>query len=126
MNDRLRKWLTFDDDSFVYGGANVELDSPEIGTIYALSLPGFRWTKVSDEKDRYRANHACVTLGSQLVSFGGLPLKGDSTNNWASKDPYPRGIGIFNLNSRQWEDSYDANGSNYTTHEDIKSWYDDG
>lgn len=113
-------------DSFVYGGANVDLEFPEIGTVWALSLPGFVWTKVSDEEDRYRSNHACVAVGSQLISFGGLNLKGDSTDNWASKDPYPRGIGIFNLNTHEWEDSYDADRPEYKTHEDIKAWYDDG
>lgn len=81
---------------------------------------------MSDEEDRYRSNHACVAVGNQLISFGGLDLKGDSTDNWAAKDPYPRGIGIFNLNTHRWEDSYDSDGGEYETHENIKAWYDDG
>lgn len=102
------------------------MENPEIGTVYALSLPGFVWAKVSDDEDRHRASHACVALGSQLLSFGGVNLIGNTTDNWASKDPYPRGIAIFNLNTHTWEESYNAYGAEYETHKDIRAWYDNG
>lgn len=114
---------------FVYGGGNDD-DEMDFGDIHVLSLPGFRWTKVSDEADRGRAEHACVAVrSSQLLSFGGLSYHAASRQGedaFLYKDNYPRGIGIFDMNSLEWKEFYDAEAGNYTTHESIKSWYDEG
>lgn len=121
--------------SFVYGGGNDDSEA-EYGDIWALSLPGFRWTKVNDEvanePSRTRSAHACVAVRSkQLLSFGGTRYYSDSdpgndTEYWYNKDSYPRGIGIFDMSSLEWRDSYDAQSGDYTTHESIRSWYDNG
>lgn len=108
--------------SFVYGGFN----SVTVGDIYALSLPGFVWTRVYEDEPRaQRANHACVVAGeSQLISLGGLVYTGDRVWEWSSKDSFPRGIGIFDMNSLQWKDRYVPE-QGYRTHKSIRAWYDD-
>jgi hypothetical protein len=122
-------YLTWPDISFVYGGGQDGASGgrDEYGTIYALSLPGFFWKKVAGDDRRRRSNHACVTLGNnQLVSLGGTTNRGKAEDTWAYRDPYPRGIGIFNMNNHSWQEFYDADADGYVTHESIKAWYDDG
>lgn len=96
--------------------------------MYALSLPGFTWTKVNDEEGRNRTDHACVNVGgnSQLISLGGINFQNLRRFEWESRDPYPRGLAIFDMNRLAWVDSYDADADRYATHEDIKSWYESG
>lgn len=120
--------LTLIDGSFIYGGGNGDVGD-EWGTVHALSLPGFVWTKVSDSDSRIgnRSDHTCVSVGnSQLISLGGLDYTGDAERNWATKDELTRGIGIFNMNNHSWQDSYDAEAPKYVTHEKIRAWYEDG
>lgn len=109
--------------SFVYGGRNNDEFFSEV---YVLSLPGFNWKRVDDGGTDYqRANHVCLTAGnSQLLSLGGLDSPGFSLGDWASKDPLPRGIGIFDLNFLEWRDTYTPGA--YRTHETIADWYTEG
>lgn len=96
--------------------------------MYALSIPGFTWTQVSDDEARNRTDHTCVNVNgnSQLVTLGGLNFQKRREREWESKDPHPRGIAIFNMNNLSWADSYDAGADEYKTHGDIRSWYDQG
>ena len=96
--------------------------------MYSLSIPGFHWTLLSDEDDRAaRCQHVCVNVGgnSQLVSLGGH-LYNITGEDWDTKDLYPLSLGIFDLNTLEWKDSYDADADEYRTHENITSWYEDG
>lgn len=97
----------------------------DFGEVFALSLPGFRWTKLNDEKGRSRIEHDCVYSGkSQILSLGGVKQLAEQPNPWAIKDPYPRGIAIFDVNQLEWKDHYDAGADEYQAHEKIRSWYD--
>ncbi|KAJ2986566.1 hypothetical protein NUW58_g4964 [Xylaria curta] len=108
---------------FLFGGTNEDTQTA-LGSIYALSLPGFTWTLVNNQPGRQRRHHVCVTTGNHLLSsFGGLDFEDDF---YGSKDPLPRSIGIFNMNTYSWEDSYDANAGPYLTNAGIKSWYENG
>lgn len=115
--------------SFVYGGVNRDI-SKIYGDVYALSLPGFVWSKVSDDvPELRRANHVCVGAGrSHLISLGGLAYDGDTRRDWwMSKDPFPRSIGIFDMNALKWKGTYTADdGGGYKTNETIASWYKNG
>lgn len=76
-----------------------------------------------DEEDRKRTDHVCVNVGgnSQLITLGGVRIHAG-----VPKDPYPRGIAIFNANTLSWASSYDADAEAYTTNQDIRVWYDEG
>lgn len=118
--------------SFVYGGYNEYSEEGRgIGEIYVLSLPAFRWTRIQeDDTDFRRKNHICVLAGgSQFISLGGFDRtsedEGEEQEEWSAKDSFPRGIGIFNLNSLEWKDTYEPD-QEYRTHDSIKAWYDDG
>lgn len=116
--------------SFIFGGSNDD-SKADYGDVFALSLPGFHWTKVGDNADGKRCDHACVAVKSTLLSFGGIQsmtdLSVDGENIvFTNPDPFTRGIGIFDLNELEWRDSYNADAENYTTHSRIRSWYDNG
>jgi hypothetical protein len=109
---------------FVYGGGNKQSNT-DYGDIWALSLPGFHWTKVSDDTKAKRAEHACVGTKSTMLSFGGLRLFMDDAA-FGQKDEFDRGIGIFNLNTLEWDGSYNADAEGYKTHDRIIQGYNDG
>lgn len=119
--------ILFNNDSFIYGGGYRDR-KVEYGTVYALSVPGFTWTIVSNETDRQRTDHVCVNVdnNSQLVSLGGVEYLGKDIHNWEVKDRYPRGIAIFDMNVHSWIDSYDPGIGSYATHGDIRSFYENG
>lgn len=96
-------------------------------SIYVLTIPGFYWTKVSDDPDHDRAEHVCVNMNDgQLITLGGLRYHAEQSEDWDSRDPFTRGIGIFNLNAFAWESYYNSDADEYRLHEDMKSWYSDG
>lgn len=96
--------------------------------MYTLTIPGFHWTKVNNDGDDHaRAEHQCLNLGNnQLVSIGGLVFLGDVQDDWDYVDPYPRSVGIFDLNSFSWKTGYDADAAEYRKSEKLATWYDDG
>lgn len=123
-----RPSLTYVSRSFIYGGTNND-QGTDHGDVHALSLPGFTWTQIKGEEDgRERTDHVCVNVGgnSRLISLGGITYQESQEREWYDKDRYPRGIAIFNMNNMSWADSYEADADYYMTHEDIRSWYDQG
>lgn len=118
-----------DGTRFIYGGANQDAGA-DYGDVWVLSLPGFHWTKVRDDVDGKRNEHACVAVKSSLLSFGGIEFvnEGGASNNeaeaWKTKDAFSRGIGIFDMNTLEWRESYNADAPDYRTHDRIKSWYE--
>lgn len=100
----------------------------DYGDVYVFTLPGFHWSKVSDNTNGKRFEHTCVSVKSTLLSFGGIRIRSafDDDETWTNRDPFPRGIGIFDMNTLEWRDSYDADAGNYTTSGRIKSWYNEG
>lgn len=91
--------------------------------MYVLSLPAFTWTKVDNGTQAPRTEHECVTVAKrQMLTIGGA----EEFGNWQLADPYPQGLGIFDMAELQWKDSYDADAAAYQTPQVIKKWYDDG
>jgi hypothetical protein len=114
----------------MYGGRNED-EQADYGDVWVLSLPGFRWTKVSDDAAHSRSGQACLPIRSrQLLSMGGLlnydEDYDDNGDPWRDPDPNPRGLGIFDMSALEWKDSYDADAADYETNETIRSWYEDG
>jgi hypothetical protein len=71
-----------------------------------------------------RSYHTCNVLregGRQMAVVGGY----DSTiNNFTSwRDPWPQGIGIFDLTDMEWKDHYDPPAEPYRSPDAVKDGY---
>jgi hypothetical protein len=106
-------------------GIMTSTNRHDMGVVYVLSLPAFRWTK-TDARTAFRYSNTCQVVGngkSQMLNIGGIGIGGVS-NAFAMKDPFPSGLGIFNLNTLLWQDTYDPNAKAYTPDQSISSLYD--
>lgn len=108
--------------SFVYGGRHET--EGILSDTYVLTIPGFEWFRV-DLDSPPRHGHACTAVGGgQIVTSGGLASDGDGS--WEGSDPWPYTLGVFSLGMLEWRSGYDASGGEYSPHEVIRGWYDDG
>ncbi|CAG9989378.1 unnamed protein product [Clonostachys byssicola] len=106
---------------FMYGGSNDD-DGRNIGDVWVLSLPGFQWFQQTTTLQR-RRRHACAVAGkSQMIAVGG----GLSAKMYDQEDPWPNAINVFDMNTLQWKDKYDADAPDYDSPEVIKNWYNRG
>ncbi|KAL8707721.1 MAG: hypothetical protein Q9220_007301 [cf. Caloplaca sp. 1 TL-2023] len=110
---------------FLYGGfrgapsSSQSQENIELGqSVYVLSLPSFTWHKFDYPQQTARAYHTCTPHNSQMLAIGGLSPNIDGVNE--TKDPWPQGIGILDLNSMEWKDSYDSKAGSYETPKQIK------
>ncbi|KAK7223103.1 hypothetical protein V2G26_011106 [Clonostachys chloroleuca] len=110
---------------FVFGGYNVDEDET-YKDMHILSLPGFVWTKASEEARSGRMQGTCILAGKrQLVSIGGTEAIHDP-DAWGAADPEPQGLSVFDLIELSWKDKYDAHAAEYTTPNSIMTWYNNG
>ena len=64
-----------------------------------------------------------------MVVIGGLdPTVGDVDPwTWNSPpDPWPQGIGVFDLTALQWKDSYEAKAPHYSAPDIVTQYYQSG
>ncbi|KAH6691469.1 hypothetical protein F5X68DRAFT_229322 [Plectosphaerella plurivora] len=113
---------------FVYGG---HLGGNDIvyDDVHVLSLPGFFWRKADYESKSPRDSHACVVAGDgkrQMISYGGVNDKSSSSGFWREKDPFPQGLGVFDMTEMAWKTRYEADAAAYESPEAVKSWYAEG
>ncbi|KAK7417379.1 hypothetical protein QQX98_004656 [Neonectria punicea] len=106
---------------FYYGGFDgVSPTDPFSDEVWALSLPSFTWTKISEGKSLHaRAGHKCfMPYPDQMMVLGGYtPLAGSTI---ACLDGGP--VVLFNVTSGEWMDSYDPSKyGGYGVHEKIQS-----
>ncbi|KFA73897.1 hypothetical protein S40288_10543 [Stachybotrys chartarum IBT 40288] len=74
---------------FVFGGSNSN-ERTEYSDLYVLSLPGFRWTRVSGLNTSARAEHVCAVVGKrQFISWGGLNATYEASI-YDSPDSFPQ------------------------------------
>ncbi|VUC31112.1 unnamed protein product [Clonostachys rosea] len=104
---------------FVYGGYNDRL-STDLDDVWILSLPAFRWFRVPSSRAPARRYHDCATIGkSQMISVGGAI--GD--NAFSNLEQWPNGIGILDMNTGNWVDSYNPDAGDYETPSFIQQYY---
>lgn len=101
----------------MFGGVHED-DSSGWDSVYVLSLPSFIWTVVNllDHEDMTREGHSCAIVGrSQFLTWGGVPPD-KGPERYGSKDPFPQGLKIFDLDTLNWRDEYDPDAPPYTPH----------
>ncbi|KAJ0160036.1 hypothetical protein CTA2_8664, partial [Colletotrichum tanaceti] len=102
---------------FVFGGTNTVNTYDDV---FVLSLPGFVWTQVIYEAKNPRRFHTCAVVGRrQMLSVGGS----DGQTGWSGVDPWPQGLGLFDMTDWVWKTDYDANAKEYETSSIIRDWY---
>lgn len=85
------------------------------------------WTRAQYPSRRARDNQACVVAGKrQMVTVGGIDGYLGPPASWDDQDPFPQGLGIFDLVDLEWKDTFDADASDYRTPDTVQEWYDDG
>lgn len=91
-----------------------------------MTLPGFHWNKVENEVPR-RTTHICALINKrQVINVGGYDRSVGDPGDWEDPDPWAMGIGIFDVPSMTWLDSYRPDDRYYESPEEIKAWYDNG
>lgn len=104
---------------FVYGGYNDRV-STDLDDVWVLSLPAFRWFRAPSSRAPGRRYHDCATIGkSQMISVGGAT--GD--NAFSTVEQWPNGIGILDMNTGNWVDSYNPSAGDYETPNFVQQYY---
>ncbi|KAL0932015.1 kelch repeat protein [Colletotrichum truncatum] len=109
---------------FVFGGSNKDESYDEV---WILSLPGFVWTKADYKSSSPRDAMGCAVGGRrQMITVGGINRSLTVSKFFQDKDPFPQGIGIFDMSDLQWKDEYEPEAATYETPEVVKDWYTAG
>ena len=58
-----------------------------------------------------------------MIVVGGQVSTLESTLDYLIRDPWPRGIGVYDLAALEWRDTFYAEAAPYVTHEVIKAAY---
>jgi hypothetical protein len=114
---------------FVYGGSTngtYDQDHPgEAGylSVYALSIPAFKWFRSESSTPVRRACHTCSVIGKrQMVSVGGR-LPSSLVALGQERDPWITGLGIFDMSEFAWAESYRADAEAYEQPQIVKDHY---
>lgn len=120
---------------FMYGGViNYEIgpNTSNSDQVYILSIPAFQWFQAVYPPAFSRAIHTCHTTNTnQMIIIGGVdPTNdtfevGDADCGDEPMDPWAEGIGIFDMTTLKFKDSYESKAKPYEPPEVIKSFYRD-
>ena len=92
--------------------------------VYVLSLPGFVWFRSKDTSAEPRTGHSCEAVGNrQMLSIGGLNPTLDLSTALGDTDPWPQGLGVFDMVEMRWTNAYDANAQPYVQPDAVREWY---
>ncbi|TQN70950.1 hypothetical protein CSHISOI_04626 [Colletotrichum shisoi] len=102
---------------FVFGGTNTVNTYDDV---FFLSSPGFVRTQVIYGAKSIRRFHTCAVVGRRhMLSVGGS----DGQTGWSWVDPWPQGLGLFDMTDWVWKTDYDASAKDYETSGVITDWY---
>ena len=111
-------------ESWAAGSAGDNVDNDDFNAVYVLSLPGFVWFKSNDTSAQAKTMHTCELAGNrQMISFCGIDPSEVYAQSFNSTDPWPQGLGIFDMVELQWTGLYDATASPYTPANVVQNWY---
>ena len=116
------------DDSFASGTTNPSSSDnsqqASFNVVYVLSLPAFVWFKVNDTSADPRTQHTCNVAGDrQVISFGGFNPTVSYPDYFNDTDPWPQGLGIFDMTDLKWTNNYDAAATSYALPSVMRDWY---
>lgn len=108
------------DNRFVHGGIVENTEALDSDQMYILSLPSFRWFRANYTSTHLRALHTChATDSNQMIIIGGY----NPNAKPEKKDPWSQGIGVFDMTTLEFKDSYEAKAGPYKTPDVIKRYY---
>lgn len=119
----------------VYAGwdGNLGSGSVKFDEAYVLTLPGFYWVKANYTAANPRNGLSCNSVGGgQILTIGGVDPTQNGQNNGGNSgytaafdtpDPFTQGLGIFDLSTLSWKDSYEANQGKYSVAPEIQAYY---
>lgn len=115
----------------VYAGWNNTLGeySVSFDAAYVLSLPSFNWFKADYEAASPRHGLTCEHIGGgQVLTVGGLDTsQNDASNQYRgvfhTEDTFPQGLGVFDLSSLSFADSFEANRTTYDYADALSTYY---
>ncbi|KAN0071309.1 hypothetical protein V8E54_010740 [Elaphomyces granulatus] len=104
---------------FIYGGTqnwDVPISSQSLDdhlrSVYILTVPAFQWFQAPNQSPIRRGGHTCSIIGKrQMLSIGGTYLEYGSLE--IQDDPWPNSLGIFDMTTLNWTNTYDAAASAY-------------
>ncbi|MCJ1468625.1 hypothetical protein MMC07_007254 [Pseudocyphellaria aurata] len=112
---------------FIHGGVinNVYGSlAPNSDQIYVLSLPSFRWFRASNASAYSRSAHTCHISNNQMILIGGInPSYWDENDATVPAEPWRQAIGVIDLGSWRYKDSYQAKANAYKTPDFITEYY---
>jgi hypothetical protein len=81
--------------------------------VYILTLPSFRWIKVTGAPSEPRGFHHCQIIGGrQMLVVGGYDPTASGALG-ANRDPWTNGLGIFDMTALKWASSYNSSQIKY-------------
>jgi len=110
---------------YMFGGHGTDINHSD-GNVYVLSVPSFRWIRVTTDTQR-RVFHQCHVMGKHtMVVVGGIQPSSDAVQPGtqagcdSANGLFANGLGIFNLNQHTWLTSYDpSDNKQYRIHPSI-------
>ena len=116
---------------FVHGGIQGGiggLQNKDSDELYILSIPAFQWFQANYTSISPRAGHTChPARNNQLVLIGGsnpTQFTDNTMEAWnGTADPWTQGIGVFDMSSLEWKDSYNASAKPYTPPTIVQNYY---
>lgn len=119
---------------FYYGGFRgvVSDSATKYDTIHILTLPAFRWIKVSYPASSPRSSHTCNNFNNtaRIISLGGTDASApmDDLNSTAKTlmtrpDQRKQGLGVFDLTSLTWTDKFSPSAPRYVQSDPVAQYY---
>ncbi|KAN0071311.1 hypothetical protein V8E54_010742 [Elaphomyces granulatus] len=114
---------------FIYGGTQT-WDAPissqslddDLRSVYILTVPAFQWFQAPNQSPIRRGGHTCSIIGKrQMLSIGGTYLEHGSLE--VQDDPWPSSLGIFDMTTLNWTNTYDAAASAYERPSLVSQFY---
>ena len=106
---------------FIMGGFGGFTPLTVYDDVYVLSLPSFTWYKADYTPGIGRTLHSCNPFGRQMIVVGGTSNDDswqtgtDKTAATYNQDPWPWGLGVFDMSKMQWASEFNPELAGYVT-----------